>query len=148
MKQHTTWQLAGLADCGSPDVADGYGFADFDTEAGDGSPGAEFLRRIEFSTYEVWDDLEDKPAPEDIWSIEDDGTVSSIADTAVAVYTHQRWAEFVDLAAYQEDVTEFGDQSEDMTTCAGVALYIIGMRLAWAILTELAEEHAEESAAA
>lgn len=62
---------------------------------------------------------------------------SEIADNAVPVYTHQRWRMFVDLGAYNEDLTDFGGPVANMTENAGVALYIIAERLAYSILSDL-----------
>jgi hypothetical protein len=56
----------------------------------------------------------------------------------VPIYTHERWQVFVDLQAYQEDVSEYGD-ADDLTNAAGVALYMIAERLVHALATELSD---------
>lgn len=119
-KQHTTFQLARLAGCTDPDEHDGIGFDQAPEEPRDGSPGAQFLRSIE---YAVDDYLDRRYADQDDAAYE-------IADSCVPVYTHTLWMTFVDLAAYQEDPTELGADAEDMTKAAGACLYMIGQRLA------------------
>lgn len=110
------YELARMADCGSPDSLE--------------SPGARFLESVRDAVAEA---AEGNPENDD-WSEE----AAQIADDAPDVYTHQRWLEFVDLAAYQEDPTELGEIS-DMTAAAGICLYIIAERLAFALF-ELAAE--------
>lgn len=70
--------------------------------------------------------------------------MAEIADAAPDVYTHTRWQEFADLGAWQEDPTEIGSDGSDMTAAAGVCLYMIAERLAWALLGELAEQDDED----
>lgn len=125
-KTRTSWHLARLAECSDPDRHDGYGFAPpFDAPDGyEPSPGARFLRGVEDDTLEALTDGR--------W--DDDGDAAhEIADSAVPVYTHERWATFVDLGAYNEDARELGADADDMTAAAGVCLYIIAERLARAI---------------
>ena len=61
----------------------------------------------------------------------------SIADSSVPVYTGQKWATFVDLGAYQEDVSDLID-TQDFDKMSDVALYAIAERLVSALLGELA----------
>ena len=113
------YQLAGLADCSSPDGTD--------------SPGARFLLAVADS---VTESLE--------YDTDGDGDASdmahAVADSAVPVHTHERWQAFVDLCAYSEDTTELGDDGGDLTTSAGLALYMIAERLAAALIEEAREE--------
>ena len=102
------YELANLADVSSPDSLE--------------SPGALFLLSLGVSVSEYADEDGDL-----------DDIAGDIADQCVPIYTHERWQTFVDLAAYQEDVTDFGPL-EDMTTAAGVALYMIGVRLVGALV--------------
>jgi hypothetical protein len=106
----TVWQLARMAECSDPDAND--------------SAGARFLDSVYDSTMEA---LAYGPV--------DQEEVFEIADAAPDVYTCQRWQEFVDLAAWQEDTSELG-RGDDMTQEAGIALYLIAERLAWAIVND------------
>lgn len=109
---HTVWELARLAGCMDPDNAE--------------SPGARFLSRVA-------DDYREAIADE--WY--DDDSPHEIADSAVPVYTHERWQVFVDLGAYQEDISEYGDDyGADLTGAAAVALYMIAERLVYALAQE------------
>lgn len=124
----TSWQLARLAGCSDPDAHDGRGFDGQDVQPVEGSAGARFLRSVE-------DDCRDRL--EDGDEIDDVGDVAhEVADGAVPVYTHERWSVFVDLAAYTEDLDELGGEPSDMTEAAGWALYLIGRRLAEALLEQ------------
>lgn len=101
------YQLANLAGVACPDSVE--------------SPGAQFLRGVESAAEDVAD-------PDD---------VGEVADGCVPVYTHERWQVFVDLAAFNEDPSELGGDSADLTQAAGVALYMIAERLL-AVLLEVA----------
>lgn len=104
---YTVWQLAGLADVHSPDSLT--------------SPGAAWLEQVARSL----DDSDD-------WT---EDTAHELADDVVPIYTHERFQVFVDICAYQEDVTEFGPIG-DMEQAAGVALYMIAVRLIDALHNE------------
>lgn len=114
MTNYNAHELAGLAECGSPDTST--------------SAGAEFLLSIQDA---VNDQREHGSLDED--------SVSEIADAAPDVYTHQLWSEFVDLQAYQEDPTELGCDASDMEQCARVCLYMIAERLTQALVSDDAE---------
>lgn len=111
-------QLARIAECYSPDSFT--------------SPGARFLEEIADSVNERREDgsLVRVDAP------------AEIADAAVPVYTHERWQTFVDLGAYEEDVSELGADASDLTQCAAVALYMIAERLAGALIEQDDEDDA------
>ncbi len=111
------YQLARLAECAEPDT--------------DESPGAVWLLRVGRATEDVaeYDDR-------------DEG-LHETADALVPVYTSERWAIFTDLAAWNEDVTEYGTYT-DMTEAAGVALYMIARRLLEALTATEEEEDEEE----
>jgi hypothetical protein len=138
IEQRTTWQLAGLAECATPDAHDGRGFsADQDQTPCDGSAGARFLRHVEDAVREAVEEY----GVGDTDECTEDGTpwadiVAELADGSPDVYTFTRWQEFVDLAAWQEDASEYGADVTDMTEQAGVCLYIIAQRLAWNLLAE------------
>jgi hypothetical protein len=123
----SVFELADWADCLSPDKKD--------------SPGAklldhtrtQILYRIknwresnpDASLVEVVDALD-----EDYWQV---------ADEAPSIYTHERWQEFVDLGAYQEEPEISGVWPKDLTEAAGYALYQIADRLARRIAQEIAD---------
>ena len=142
----TTWHLANLAGCGSPDRPDGIGVsppADLSTVAP--SPGALFLRSVADDLAEriayVFADLD--PAGCDL-TRELEEELHEVADAAPSVYTGARWAEFADLAAWNEDAAELGASADDLTGAAGVALYMIAERLALALVESWGEELAAE----
>ena len=124
------YALAGHADCGAPDS--------------DTSAGAEFLYSVRDAVIEAVEQMDPDDWNDDLAAmVEDlnDDRVHEIADAAPDVYTHTRWAEFVDLAAWQEDPTELGADASDMEATAGVCLYLIAERLARVILADLAEQN-------
>ena len=133
---HTTWELANLADCQSPDEHDGRGFED--AEPREGSSGAEFLRRVADDVKERFED----------GGWDEDDSPHEIADNAVPIYTHQMWKTFVDLCAYQEDPSELGFDTGDPDRLASICLYIIADRLARALgeeYADVADEDDDES---
>lgn len=115
------FELAGLADCASPDKLD--------------SLGAQFLTLVADSVRETWAGA-NKVTRRD-W--QDGDMAHDATDGCVPVYTYDVWRTFVDLAAWQEDVTEYGP-IDDMERAAMDALYMIGERLAMQLLAELAAE--------
>lgn len=127
------WRLSHAAECGSPDSLT--------------SPGAVFLGRVRDALLEAveWK-LTDESAEtltEALSSVDSDGT-HELVDGAVPVYTHERWSAFVDLQAYSEDTDELtGGENVEMTDRAGIALYVIGERLATVLRGDL-ERAADE----
>jgi hypothetical protein len=120
--ERTAHELAGMADTASPDTPT--------------SAGAEYLRRVESGAIEHWDELdEDQRGDEDYRSDE----VHELADGLVPIYTHAIWSTFVDLAAYQEDVTDYCGPEDEMERRAMIALYMIAERLVRAVWDEMAE---------
>ena len=115
--EHTANGLAYIADCYSPDSTT--------------SAGAALLLSVQDSVNCA--DI----TPQDTEDTMED-IVHEIADGAPDVYTHQMWLEFIDLGAYQEDVTEYGEP-ESMEHGARVALFIICERLAQALTVERLE---------
>jgi len=136
MKPHTSWTLADLAGCSSPDAHDGIGFDDTADLPADykSSPGADFLRRVETDVAERVAD----------GSFDEDDSPAEIADGAVPIYTHDLWTTFVDLGAYNEDPSELGAEADDLTRAAGVCLYLIADRLARALADEIEDEDDED----
>lgn len=115
--EHTPYELANLAEVASPDSPT--------------SPGAEWLLAIASEAGEIiGEDFEPLAELGDV--------IRERADAIVPVYTYERWQVFVDLAAYSEDVGEYGDvDGGDLTrSVAGVALLIIAERLLHALTHE------------
>ena len=118
--------LAGMADCATPDTPT--------------SPGAQYLDRVARDVLDWWEDAD----ADDRESIADypHDVVAELGDQAVPIYTRDIWAAFVDLGAYAEDPTELGEDGSDMERAAAACLYLIGERLAVALLAELVEQSA------
>lgn len=148
----TTWHLANLADCGSPDRPDGIGCAPpADLSTVQPSPGAQFLRRVAddiAGRIKYYFDDDDDPREHEPWELVDllADDISEVADSAPSVYTAARWAEFADLAAWQEDTTGYGATGDDLTGAAGIALYMIAERLAAALVERWGEESSDRIA--
>ena len=121
----TAFRLAGEADCSSPDSVD--------------SIGARFLTNVRDAVL----DLCATRYAVDLDRIDDNGSVTEIADGAPSVYTYTLWQQFTDLGAWTEDVTEFGELT-DMEQGARVALYMIADRLARVIVDAIAEAATED----
>lgn len=117
METKNAYELAILAECASPDTLT--------------SPGAEFLEYVQVYANEA---IECSEVNEDM--------ASEIADNAPNVYTWTLWQQFTDLAAWQEDIEEFGP-TEDLTYVARMALYQIALRLADALLAEAVDDDEE-----
>lgn len=121
LSELTAYNLASMADCGSPDSPE--------------SVGAMLLVHVRDAVVEYLKGHDAGQYNED----ERDAYAHEIPDGAPSFYTHKRWAEFVDLAAYNEDPTEYG-APDDMNQAAAVCLYIIAERLFWALLAEVGIE--------
>ena len=119
------YQLANMADCGSPDSTDSPGAEFLASVAGAVIEHLEYLRNDGYMMSEAFSDLRDD--------------MHSLVDPLVPVYTHAMWQTFVDLAAYREDPTELGGPLDDMTRAGMIALYMIAERLAYAIADDIEE---------
>lgn len=113
---HTAYDLARMAGVASPDLPT--------------SPGAAWLEQIAAS-------LDDYEWDNDNGSDNSD-TISEMANNIVPIYTHNKWSVFVDLCAYQEDISEFGE-FDDMERASSLALLVIAERLATALVAERTE---------
>jgi hypothetical protein len=123
--------LAGDGDAAGPDTLD--------------SAGAVFLLQVAHEVCEAAEEwLAGGTRPADVCDASDKWAV--IADVMPDVYTGMRWAEFVDLAAWSEDVEEYTTGGEDMTDLAGLALYVIAERLCGVLWDEIVEADSEDSA--
>lgn len=101
------YELARIADVASPDSLT--------------SPGAQWLCAVAGSASDI----------------ADADSLTECADALVPVYTHERWQVFVDLCAYRDDLSDAGlTTCDDMTSTAGVALYVIAERLLSALVSE------------
>lgn len=110
MNDASAYILADMAQCETPDT--------------NGSPGAKFLISVR---DEVVRAIEDRRITLD--DFDDHGQSHSIADDAPSIYTHERWRQFVDLGAYNEE-PEYDDAwPKDLNQTAAVALYQIADRL-------------------
>jgi hypothetical protein len=121
IKEKGDWELARMANC----------------QESNGEHGTRLLKHVRDAYVEhVEYKGEDFDPSEDIGD-----TAHEIADSAPDVYTSARWAEFVDLAAWNEDVSELMPEAgNDLTGAAGVALYMIAERLVYALHSELTGE--------
>ena len=142
----TTWHLANLAECGSPDRPDGIGCAPpDDLSTVQPSPGARFLRSVADDLAEriayTFEHGDMDPRAADL----ERELEGEVADGAVPIYTAARWAVFADLAAWQEDPGDIGGWPADLTDAAGMALYMIAERLALALVESWAGELAAEA---
>ena len=111
----SAYALARLADCNDPDTLE--------------SDGAEFLKSIRDDVVETFEN--------DNWSADTYATIWGIADSNVPIMTHDIAKAFIDLCAYNEDVSDYvTDGGTDLVRNMQVALYVIGERLAGALLEE------------
>lgn len=134
----TTWQLANLADCASPDRGDGIGVHPRPETMPEPSPGAEMLRQVEDAYREAVEYAGDVCE----WD-EDDGP-SEIANGVPSPHTYEMWRQFTDLGAWTEDPSELGFEGSEMDEGAGICLYMIAERLTLALhaaLVEWTDEH-------
>jgi hypothetical protein len=90
--------------------------------------GAEYLTGV---VTDVLERIESDPDGED--------HTHMAADACIPVYTHAQWDTFHDLYAWTEDLTELGGPEDDMTKNATAAIYLIGCRLAGAVIEALEE---------
>jgi hypothetical protein len=122
------WTLAPAADAAGPDRID--------------SPGAKYLESVRDAVIEWWEDIE--PEYRDGITEEDaQEAAGEQVDAAVPVFNHERMMAMVDLAAYHEEISDFGE-AEDLLQAAGWALYMVGERLFVALARELIEARDEE----
>lgn len=108
------YQLAHLADCSAPNGPD--------------SPGAKMLMGIAEEVYDNVDELREASYVEDY--------LVGIVDGWPSIYTHEMWAQFVDLGAWEED-PPYGENMYDQ---ANACLYQIGERLAYALWEEIKKD--------
>lgn len=110
MRDASAYTLAEMAQCESPDT--------------NGSPGAKFLISVR---DEVVRAIEGRRITLD--DFDDHGQCHGIADDAPSIWTHERWRQFVDLGAYNEEPEIDDAWPTDLNQAAGIALYQIADRL-------------------
>lgn len=119
------------------------------------SSGAKFLTGIRDAVAEQLEYYIDDYADVDSLSDFVDGVRDKeefehgIADGAPSIWNYERMRQLTDLAAWDEDVSDYGD-SPDIITAAGYALYNVAGRLIEALLQEVSdfeddEEYSEDS---
>lgn len=104
----SVWELSRIADCASPDSAT--------------SAGADLLDSIRVNLIDFLQHDSEGIVP-----------VLEIADASVTVYTHAIWLTFVDLCAYNEDLSAYMALGSTMTEQAQYVLVQVAER----VLTEL-----------
>lgn len=129
IRARDAYVLARMADTYSPDSST--------------SPGTIWLKRVrddlaERVEYESDSYPELSPA-ELAEHVRDGDIVHEVADGMVPIYNHDRMQVLVDLGAYLEDISDYGEP-EDVLTAAGWSLYVVAERLAVTLLEEVAEE--------
>jgi hypothetical protein len=125
------WTLANLSDCATPDRI-----------GHDPSPGARMLTSVRDAVAELIEENADELAElgPDVgaydWRdlLDYSGALHMIADGAPSIYTGEKWAQFVDLGAYNEAPIELGWEGSDMDQAGSVCLYMIAERCAMAVL--------------
>jgi len=113
-RSREVWQLARLAGVHEPDRS---------------SPGANFLRQVE----RAFEDLSRELGS----SVLDEDELLVLADDCVPVYTYERWQVFVDLCAWEVDISDYGYDADNMTTLAGIALYNVAESLLYALRLDM-----------
>ncbi|AGM12245.1 OCR-like antirestriction protein [Streptomyces phage Danzina] len=127
IKQYGAYRLASLADTGTPE--------------NHWSEGGKLLISVRDSVLEAVEFELDSAASlaEAAEAVRDGDSLGEIADGAPSVYTATLWKEYVDLDAWQEDLSEYGEPNWDMTKNAGLAIFLIAHRLATVLLDEIIE---------
>lgn len=112
IRDHSAYALSdrGLADCASPNSRE--------------SAGALLLTRTRDAFLEFVESNPDATADD----IRND--IRTITADMVSIYPHERWQQFIDLAAYQEE-SEIGQWPSDLTETASAALYQIIDRMVY-----------------
>lgn len=114
MRALNGYELSDMAGCQSPDSLS--------------SEGARFLECVRDAVAEKI-----TSGSVTLSDFNDNGQLSEISDNAPSVYTHARWRQFVDLGAYSEDPEITDEWPKSLTEAAGLALYQIADRLAYAL---------------
>lgn len=126
----TAYSLAWDAGCASPDTLE--------------SPGAQLLMSVRGALLESLAYAREHDADGESWAdtlerMSAGGALDEIADGGPSVYTFTLWTQFVDLAAWQEDISDRSDSSADMESLARLALYSICERLVSVLVSEISD---------
>src|SRR5436190_19201503 len=106
-----TEQLADLAESLMPEEAE----------------GEDFLNKVKEAVVRQYENFNGQ--------IEDEaGFTFDIANSAPSDFVKQRWREFVDLGAYNEEPEVTDNWPRNLNEAAGVALYQVAERLVYALL--------------
>jgi hypothetical protein len=127
----SAYDLAKMADVATPDNLD--------------SPGAMFLHSVRTEVVEAWRDDRLARVEDDL----DGDVIHLIADEAPSVYTYRRFQELLDLAAFSEELeSDLIGKEPTMIDMAGLALYQIAERLAYALVEKIRSNYADAVAEA
>lgn len=129
-REMNAYHLADMAGCGTPDTLT--------------SPGAVLLDLVRVEVLDSWVDAAPREGrtDEDRDGIDWVDTATNIADNAPSVYTHDCWTQFLDLCAYNEDISDWlgGELPDDLNKISTIAVYSIADRLARLMFEALVEE--------
>lgn len=67
------------------------------------------------------------------------GAIDELCDSAVSVYTWEKWQQFIGTRAWSEDLSDWMLDTTDLDKLAALALYSIAQRLAVALVAEIAD---------
>ncbi|WDS51785.1 OCR-like antirestriction protein [Streptomyces phage Triumph] len=124
IEQYDPEKLAELA--GSPDIPESRV-----------SEGADFLARVRDAVVDRVQAAEEEG--EDLRSVRE-AIQSDVSDAAPSSDIDEKWRQFVDLAAYKEDLSDHGKVKDDTPSGhADVALMAVAHRLTVALLDEILE---------
>ena len=112
LKNLSVYEMANLADCGTPDSRT--------------SAGADLFDTIRVNLIDSLNFDADAPIE-----------VAGIADSSLNVYDHQIWLQFVDLCGYNEDLSDGMALGSTMTQQANYVLASIAERVIVAICEHL-----------
>jgi hypothetical protein len=125
MEQFTAFRLANEAGVSCPD--------------NENSPGADFLLNVQEALIEALDNGVGVDLTDESGKLDD--IIINVADEAPSIYTHQRFRELIDLAAYGEDLEELGTPERfDLHDTTGACLFIVARRLCYRLVELWAEE--------
>lgn len=120
---YNVFELARMAEVSGPDSTE--------------SPGAEWLESVALDARSLIEDNEGASLDHLL------DQTGEYADQAVPIYTHNRFQVLVDLAAYDEELGDFGTPG-DMVEAAGWSLYMVAERLIRAIVEAEVESSDED----
>ena len=131
-RHYNAFRMSNAAGCGRPDSLE--------------SAGAGYLLGVRDAIFEHIDGIGTEWYDDTLDAFIDNSLVE-VVDNIVPIYTSEIWATFVDLAGYLEDMNEIASTDSDMEARAHIALYLIGERLASALIIDWVahcDEHDED----